>query len=241
MANKMHKDESKPFKWKHAVGEVILWLVTWYCRYALSYRDLQEIAQERGLKVAHTTIYRWVQEYAPEINKRTKPFLKQTCNSWKVDETYVKIKGKWYYLYRAIDKTGSTLDWMLSFHRNKKSAKRFFKKCLSNEHIVSPRVINVDKSPTFPPALSELQAANEAPLDTKLRAVKYLNNAVENDHKFVKCKSRYRQWYQSFFTARNTLDGMETMRMIQKGQVRHVGKNVTKQNSFVRSLFGLAA
>ncbi len=241
MANKKYKDASNPFKWKHAVGEVILWLVTWYSRYALSYRDLKEIAAERGFKLVRSTIYRWVQEYSPKIKKRTKPHLKFTCDSWKLDETYVKIKGKWHYLYRAIDKEGNTLDWMLSVNRNKKSAKRFFKILFSNLHTHNPRVINVDKSPAFPPALSELQAENEVPKKTKLRAIKYMNNRVENDHKSTKSKSRYRQWYQSFYTARNTLDGMETMHMIQKGQVRNVGKNVVKQNQFIRSLFGIAA
>jgi IS6 family transposase len=241
MANKKHKDAAKPFKWKHAVGEVIIWLVTWYSRYALSYRDLKEIAAERGFTLDHSTIYRWVQEYAPEINKRMKPYLKSTCDSWKLDETYVKIKGVWHYLYRAIDKKGSTLDWMLSKNRNKQAAKRFFKKLLENSHTIDPRVINVDKSPTFPPALSELQAENEAPKKTRLRAIKYLNNSMENDHKSTKSKSRYRQWYQSFSTARNTLDGIETMRMIQKGQVRYVGKDIVKQNSFIRGLFGLVA
>jgi IS6 family transposase len=241
MANKKYKEAAKPFKWKHAAGEVILWLVSWYARYALSYRDLKEMSAERGFELDRSTIYRWVQEYAPEINKRTKPYLKSTCDSWKLDETYIKIKGIWHYLYRAIDKEGNTLDWMLSRNRNKQAAKRFFKKLLGNKHTIDPRVINVDKSPTFPPALSELQAINEAPKKTKLRAVKYLNNRMENDHKFTKSKSRYRQWYQSFRTARNTLDGMEAMRMIQKGQVRYVGKDVVKQNSFVRSLFGLAA
>ena len=165
----------------------------------------------------------------------SKPF------KWRHDETYVKIKGVWHYLYRAIDKEGNTLDWMLSRNRNKKAAKRLFKKLLGNSHTVDPRGINVDKSPTFPPALSELQAANEAPKKTKLRAIKYLNNRMENDHKSMKSKSRYRQWYQLFRTARNTLDGIETMRMIQKGQVRYIGKNVVKQNNFVRSLFGLVA
>jgi transposase, IS6 family len=237
MANKKYKDASNPFKWKHAVGEVILWLVTWYSRYALSYRDLKEIAAERGFKLDRSTIYRWVQEYAPEIGKRIKPHLKFTCDSWKLDETYVKIKGKWHYLYRAIDKEGNTLDWMLSVHRNKQSAKRFFKKLFSNQHANNPRVINVDKSPTFPPALNELQAENEAPKKTKLRAVKYLNNSMENDHKSTKSKSRYRQWYQSFSTAKNTLDGIEAMRMIQKGQVRYLGKDVVKQNQFIRNLF----
>jgi IS6 family transposase len=172
---------------------------------------------------------------------RMKPHLKKTSDSWKLDETYIKIKGKWYYLYRAMDKGGNTLDWMLSQHRNKKSAKRFFKKLLGNKHATTPRVINVDKSPTFPPAINELQDEKEMPKKTKLRAVKYLNNSMENDHNFTKSKSRYRQWYQSFDTARNTLDGMEAMRTLQKGQVRHVGENLIKQNQFVRSLFGIAA
>jgi IS6 family transposase len=169
------------------------------------------------------------------------PHLKMTSDSWRLDETYLKIKGIWHYLYRAIDKQGNTLDWMLSKNRNKQAAKRFFKKILGNLHTINPRVINVDKSPTFSPALSELQAENEAPKETKLRALKYLNNSMENDHKFTKSKSRYRQWYQSFKTAKNTLDGMETMRMIQKGQVRYIGNDVVKQNQFVRALFGLAA
>ena len=236
-----YKNNKQPFKWKHFEGEIILWLVRWYCRYALSYKDLKEMAAERGLFVERSTIFRWVQEYAPEINKRMKPHLKMTCDSWKIDETYVKIKGKWHYLYRAIDKQCDTLDWMLSNQRNKKAAKRFFKKLPGNKHTVDPRVINVDKSPTFPPALSELQAANDAPSKTKLRAVKYLNNSMENDHKCTKSKSRYRQWYQSFSTARNTLDGMESLRALQKGQVRNVGKDIAKQSRFVCSLFDIAA
>ena len=186
-----------------------------------------------------STIYRWVQEYAPEITKRIKLHLKKTCDSWKCDETYIKIKGKWHYLYRVIDKNGNTLDWMLSRRRNKKPALRFFKKVLVNFHTVGPRVINVDKSLTFPPALSELQATNDMPGKTKLRAIKYLNNSMENDHKFTKSKSRYRQGYQSFTTARKTLDGMEAMRMIQKGQIRCVGKDIKNQNKFICGLFGL--
>ena len=108
-------------------------------------------------------------------------------------------------------------------------------------HTVTPRVINVDKSPTFPPALSELQEENEMPNDTKLRAIKYLNNSMENDHKFTKSKSRYRQWYQSFSTASNALNGMEAMRMIQKGQLHHIGKDVVRQNDLICELFGLVA
>src|SRR5882724_4872463 len=118
MANRKFEDPRNPFKWKHYLGEIILWLVTWYGRYALSYRDLKEMAAERGLIVERSTIYRWVQEYSPEICKRIKPYLTMSSDSWKLDESYLKIKGKWQYLYRAIDKKGNTLDWMLSHHRN---------------------------------------------------------------------------------------------------------------------------
>ena len=131
---------------------------------------------------------------------------------------------------------------MLSRYRNKITAKRFFKKVLSNGHVVTPRVINVDKSPTFPPALIELQDTLEFPSNTKLRPIKYLNNAMENDHKPTKSKSRYQQWYQSFETAKQTIAGVETMRMIQKGQIKYIGKgDVRAQNNFINKLFHIAA
>ena len=107
-----------PFKWRHFEGQIILLCVRWYLRYCLSYRDLEEMMAERGLKVDHTTIYRWVQQYAPELEKRCKPHLKQTTDSWRVDETYVRVKGKWLYLYRAVDSIGNTLEFLLSKHRD---------------------------------------------------------------------------------------------------------------------------
>ena len=239
---KRFKEEENLFKWKHFEGEVILWLVRWYGRYALSYNDLREMAAERELSVCRSTIYRWVQQYGPELERRVKSLLKKTCDSWKLDETYIKVKGKWVYLYRAIDKHGQTLDWMLSSHRNKPSAKRFFKKTLNNKHVVEPRVISVDKSPTFPPALGELQKESIMPKSTKLRPIKYLNNAMENDHKFTKGTSRCRQWYQSFVTARNAISAMETMRMVQKGQIKFAQKgDLRAQNNAINKLFHLAA
>ena len=242
MYKKRNQDPEKPFKWKHFKGDIILWLVRWYGRYALSYNDLKEMAAERGLTIQRSTIYRWVQEYSVELKERVKARMKQTCDSWKLDETYIKIKGKWHYLYRAIDKHGQTLDWMLSRYRNKKSAKRFFKKILKQPHVIMPRVINVDKSPTFPPALKECQNEASFNAETKLRPIKYLNNAMENDHKAIKSKSRYRQWYQTFETARRAIDLMESMRMIQKGQLKMCSKgNICAQNKVINKLFGLAA
>lgn len=116
------------------------------------------------------------------------------------------------------------------------------RKTLSNKNVVAPYVINVDKNTAFPPAHTELLEEKLLPNNAELRQVKYLNNSVENDHKFVKSKSRYRQWYQSFNTARRTIDGMETMRMIQKGQVRYVIKgDIYAQNNFICRIFGLVA
>ena len=127
------------------------------------------------------------------------------------------------------------MDWMLSRHRNKQAATRYFKKVLSNNHVVHPRVINVDKNPAFVPAHKALQDEKLISLESKLRQVKHLNNSIENDHQSTKCKSRYRQWYQSFDTASKTIDGMEAMRMLQKGQIKFITKgSVCAQNNFIK-------
>jgi transposase-like protein len=112
--------------------------------------------QERGLVVGHSTVYRWVQAYAPELDKRCRAYLKPTTDSWRVDETYIKVKGKWKYLYRAVDSKGNTLDFLLCAKRDIKAAKRFFHKALNASHNSSPRVINVDKNPTYPTAITQL-------------------------------------------------------------------------------------
>nr|WP_054575783.1 IS6 family transposase [Escherichia coli] len=119
------------FKWRHFQGDVILWAVRWYCRYPISYRDLEEMLAERGISVDHTTIYRWVQCYAPEMEKRLRWFWRRGFDpSWRLDETYVKVRGKWTYLYRAVDKRGDTIDFYLSPTRSAKAAKRFLGKAL---------------------------------------------------------------------------------------------------------------
>jgi len=164
-------------------AEIILLCVRWYLRYALSYRDLEEIMRERGLSVDHTTIYRWVQRSAPELEKRCRPYLKTTPDSWRVDETYVKIKGVWMYLYRAVDSQGKTLEFLLSPTRDAQAAKSFFSKALAASHTVSPRVITVDKNAAYPKAFNEMKAAGVIPTACALRQSKYLNNPVEQDHR----------------------------------------------------------
>lgn len=123
-----------PFKWKQFQPDIILLCTHWYLRYSLTYRDLVEMMAERGLRMVPTTVMRWVHQHAPELEKRTRPHLKATGDSWKVDETYVKIKGKWCYLYRAVDKEGNTIDFYLSTHRDQLAAMRFLKKALSADH-----------------------------------------------------------------------------------------------------------
>jgi len=213
----------------------------WYLRYSLSYRDLVEMMAERGLTVSHTTIMRWVHEYGPELDHRVRPHLKLTNDSWKVDETYVKVKGKWMYLYRAVDSEGNTLDFMLSKKRDKKAAKRFFKKVLKAEHNQDPRVINVDKNIAYPPAVEELKEEKNLPKKTLLRQVKYLNNLIEQDHRGIKKLTRPMMGFGSFKTASETLAGIEAMRMIKKGQIYGVDSSVQNQVKFINGLFGIAS
>lgn len=126
------------FKWKHYQPDIILLTVRWYLRYNLSFRNLVEMMEERGLSMAHTTIMRWVHQYGPELDERVRPHLNLTNDSWRVDETYIKVKGQGMYLYRAVDSEGNTIDFYLSKNRNTQSAKCFFKKALASSHVSSP-------------------------------------------------------------------------------------------------------
>jgi transposase, IS6 family len=256
-----------PFKWRHFESEIILLCVRWYLRYSLSYRDLEEMMAERGLSVDHTTIYRWVQRYAPELDKRCRPHLKASNDSWRVDETYIKIKTTWTYLYRAVDSEGNTLEFLLSPTRDAEAAKRFFLKalhstadsapqaCLVEEKVSqptapadshptqsAPRVINVDKNAAYPKAIAELKATGMLPESVELRQVKYLKNLIEQDHRFIKRLVKPGLSFFSMETAGRTLQGYEVTNMIRKGQVKGVGKgDINGQVSFIASLFGVAA
>src|SRR5579864_5388941 len=151
-------DTSTPFKWRHFQADIILLCVRWYLRYALSYRDLEEMMAERGLTVDHTTIFRWVQRYAPELDKRSRPHLKACNDSWRVDETYIKVKKVWMYLYRAVDSEGNTLEFLLSPTRDAQAAKRFFEKALHSTARSAPQAHPVEKNAAYPKAFKELKA-----------------------------------------------------------------------------------
>jgi transposase-like protein len=156
------------FKWKHYQPELILLTVRWYLRYNLSFRNLVEMMEERGLSITHTTIMRWVHQYGPQLEEKVRHHLKSTNDSWRVDETYIKVKGQWMYLYRAVNSEGSTIDFYLSKNRNTQSAKRFFKKALALSYLSIPRVITVDKNPAYPVAIEELKEKKRCQKASKL-------------------------------------------------------------------------
>src|SRR3954471_9770057 len=236
------KHNLSPFKWRHFEPTIILLCVRWYCRYQLSYRDLEEMMRERGLTVDHTTVWRWVQRYAPEINKRIRPHLKLAGASYRLDETYIKVGKQWKYLYRALDKEGSTIEFMLSAKRDIAAAKRFFRKMMRADHRRLPFTISVDKNAAYPEAFTSSQNEKILPKDCKLRRVKYLNNVIEQDHRFIKKKVRASQCFKSFHVAERTLEGIEAVNMMRKGQVKMLeGSDAQGQAKFVASLFGVAA
>src|SRR5689334_10878726 len=163
--------QPKLFKYRHFEAEIILLCLRWYLRYSLSYRDLEEIMAERGLSVDHTTIFRSVQHYAPDLEKRCRAKLKTTNDSWRVDETYIKVKGQWMYLYRAVDSDGNTGEFMLRATRDAQAAKRFLRKALRAKHTAMPRVINVDRNPSYPKAVRKLKKKGTLPEGCELRPI----------------------------------------------------------------------
>lgn len=234
--------EANAFKWRHYQAEIIVLCVRWYLRYSLSYRDLEEMMTERGLSVDHSTIARWVLAYAPVLEKRVKPLLKPTTDSWKVDETYIPVKGAWVYQYRAVDSAGHTLDFWLSAKCGAEAAQAFFEKALGAPHTVPPRVINVDKNAAYPKAIQTLKTQGALSPDCELRQVKYLNNLIEQDHRFIKRRTRPGLGFFTFDTARRTLSGYETMNMIRKGQVKGVNKgDILRQVQLFNHLFDISA
>lgn len=198
--------------------------------------------QERGVEVDHSTINRWVLKFAPEIDKRIRRFLNPTNDSWRVDETCIKVGGEWKYLYRAVDSEGNTLDFMLSAKRDGKAAARFFRKVLGAKHTQTPRVITVDKNAAYPVAMDELKEDQTLKAETELRQSRYLNNVIEQDHRNIKRIVKPMLGFQSFNTARRTLCGVEAMAMIRKRQVSGInqGESVS-QARFINELFGVIA
>jgi transposase-like protein len=207
------------FNGSHFKREVILWGVRWYVAYPISYRNLEEMMQERGVEVDHATLQRWVVKYTPQLVKAFGNRRRPVGTSWRMDETYVKVKGKWKYLYRAVDKAGHTVDFLLTAKRDRKSAARFLRKAISNNG--TPTKITIDKSGANTAAIKSHNAEHETEIE--IRQVKYLNNIVEQDHRAIKRQTRPTLGFKSFRAAAITLGGIEVMHMLRKGQLENGG------------------
>ncbi|MDM7853200.1 IS6 family transposase [Pseudochrobactrum kiredjianiae] len=207
------------FKGAHFPKSVILYAVFFYVRYPVSYRDLQEILVERGVSVDHATLNRWVVRYSLQIATQAQIRKRHTASSWQVDETYIKVKAKWTYLYRAVDRDGQTLDFMLSERRNLAAARRFFKKTITSNGV--PQKVVIDKSGAN---LSGLQAVNTILKFNRtgdiieIRQNKYLNNILEQDHRFIKRITKPMMGFKAFHSASATIAGIEVAHMIRKNQ-----------------------
>jgi transposase-like protein len=230
------------FKWRQTAPELILCAVRWYLRYSLSLRDVEELFAERGLAADHTTIWRWVQRYGPELEQRLRRHLKPTNKSWRVDETYIRVQGRWCYLYRAIDSTGATIDFLLSAWRDAAAAKRLFHQALNDPSHPQPRVINTDKARLYCSAIAAMKGEGTLRRCCRHRPVQYLNNILEQDHRAIKRHVKAKQGFRAFQAARRTIAGYEAIHMMRKGQARWVShEDVRQQNQFIDQLFYLAA
>jgi transposase-like protein len=204
------------FKRRHFDRLVIILCVRWYVRYKLSYRDLVELMAERGLAIAHTTIMRWVVRFVPVLEQRWQRYALPVGRSWRVDETYIKIKGRWAYLYRAVDKQGRTVDFYLSERRDIAAAKAFLHKAIG--HHGTPDKITLDGYPASHRAVEDLREDKVLPADMLLRSCQYLNNIVEQDHRGIKCRTGPMLGFKRFDHAAIVIAGIELARKITKGQ-----------------------
>jgi len=212
------------FKWRHFQKEMILMAVRWYVAYSLSYRDIEELMLERGVEVDHSTLNRWVIHYAPLLeNKFSKNYKRKVGNSWRMDETYIKVKGVWHYLYRAVDKDGDTVDFMLSKNRNLAAAKAFFDKAICTNGL--PEKVTIDKSGANKAGLDAinlqliiLALLRYTLMQINIRQIKYLNNIVEQDHRGIKRIVNPMMGFKSFYSAQATIAGIELYRMLKKSQ-----------------------
>ena len=200
----------------HYPLDVILTCVRWYVAYPLSLRHLEEMMAERGVSVDHSTVHRWAIKLLPVLEKAFRRRKQPVGKSWRMDETYIRVKGEWRYLYRAVDRDGNTIDFLLRAHRDKTAARRYFEKSIAQNGV--PETVTIDKSGANLAALEAINNERETPI--KIRQSKYLNNLVEQDHRAIKRRARPMLGFKTFRCARILLGGIEIMHMITKGQMK---------------------
>src|SRR5215813_13566776 len=203
------------FKGAHFVKDIILTCVRWYLAYPLSYRQLEELMQERGVSVDQATIHRWVLKYTPRLEEAFHRRKRPVGRSWRMNETYIKVKGQWHYLYRAVDKSGQTINFLLTEQRDEQAAKRFLTKTIRRHGV--PEKITIDGSEANAAAIRSYNAEHRTAII--IRQVKYLNNIIEQDHRSVKRVTRPMLGFKAFDAAQCTLVGIELMHMLKKGQL----------------------
>ena len=214
------------FKHHRFPKSIILQAVYFKLRFTLSYRDVEELLQIRGVEVDHSTIQRWVFKFSPEVEKNMNKRKRQVGSSWRMDETYIKVGGKDRYLYRAVDKFGNTVDFLLTKRRMKGSAQKFLNKAIGNNS--KPRVINIDKSGANKSGIRSINRELLTVKKIKIRQCKYLNNIVEQDHRNIKRRISIDPGFKEFESAQRTLAGIEVVNIIRKGQIADSRKTTFK-------------
>jgi transposase-like protein len=202
---------------RHFDRDIIILCVRWYLRYKLSLRDLVEMMEERGILLAHTTILRWVKPYTLEFVRRWNRLGTPADTSWRIDETCLTIRGKWAYLYWAVDRSGQTMNFMLHSKRDMKAAKAFFSKAIEHQG-KPPKIITLDGYAASHCAVRKMKTGGLLPVDTKIRSSKYLNNLIEQDHRNIKSRTNVMLGFKRFSNATITISGIERMHRIRKGQ-----------------------
>jgi len=197
----------KAFKRLHDPVDIIAQCVRWYLAYSLSLRNLEEMMAERGIIVDHSTLHRWVIRLVPLLVKAFRRHKRSVGRRWRMDETYIKIKGQWKYLYRAVDSTGQTIDFLLTARRDEAAALHFFRKAI--RHNDEPEVVTIDKSGANTAALSTLNADKSDEEKITIRRSKYLNNLIEKDHRNIKRRIRLMMGFKSFRRAQTLLAGID--------------------------------
>ena len=225
------------FSGRHYPKFIILQAVRWYVSYALSYRNIEEMMKERGFEIDHATLNRWVLHYAPLLEQKARKYKRPVYGSWRMDETYIKIKGKWRYLYRAVDKYGKTVDFMVTKKRDQAAAKKFLRKAIISNGL--PHRVNIDKSGANKAALDHFNRPSmfTGKRNFELLQVKYLNNIVEQDHRHIKRITNPMGCFRKIQTAARTIVGIELMNMIKKKQLKftkHIDQNLTPAQQFYR-------
>lgn len=230
-----------PFKRHRFPREIILCAVRWYLRFPLSYQEVVDLLAERGISVDRSTGYRWVIKFGPEITKRTEKHLRRASVDWHVDETYLRVGGKWRYLWRAVDANGQMVDFRLTARRDTKAAKAFLNKAIERDRLHRPVTIVTDKAQTYRRAIRDINHRYDPHFDSiKHIDRKWRNNLIESDHAAMKRLLGYRQSFRSLRSAKATLSGIETIRTIKRGHINKKQAGVDGEIQFINALFEAA-